>query len=506
MRPVPRNGAGRTIHSAHPANTWSQESLFNRLSRYSMFRPIGPIKTVQALKDAWAVRNPLLAYGLPGKDRPLEAMKRFMTTLECDAHGALATLTGSDLLSLQDRESRANSHSYRVLATSLRYCKFCMEQGFHSMLFQHRAVSHCPLHSIALLDKCVDCGAPILPTIAGTVAKPYCCPSCDCLLLKTVVPPEACDSIKLANVLIENWRRDLAVPTAMPDMQVPATAIESFADVHPTHRAQHTRLIQRATAWPEIPTARWPRFREVQMRVDEAYLPTSWPPQTQLDNRFYKPTEILRWLVQVCAVPRGERMWMLAMSWMRIQYLTSVYQGVHLSAVGAALHVILTRYADLRTAAHVFQCDLLQADPYADVVWNGMHAPSISRRYGDVDGELVAMEITGYFAITLLYCAGLNSLGAVEHETQQPKLEEADYCPSWRLSSEGVCRWQMRMRPRATEDLVLRLIRRFEGRGLQRMVTCSAPTGLAREKRVDVGTDTIPRELLHFPAGTRRTP
>jgi hypothetical protein len=55
-----------------------------------------------------------------------------------------------------------------------RICTACLERGFHSVLFQHRALSRCPEHDLPLLRQCPCCGA-MLPLAHG---RPYHCDSC----------------------------------------------------------------------------------------------------------------------------------------------------------------------------------------------------------------------------------------------------------------------------------------------------------------------------------------
>jgi len=62
----------------------------------------------------------------------------------------------------------------------------------------------------------------------------------------------------------------------------------------------------------------------------------------------------------------------------------------------------------------------------------------------------------------------------------------------------------MRMRARATEKFIERLIQRYRGKPLQRMV--SAPTGYTLPDLVDLGNGNVPQELLHFPVGVSCKP
>lgn len=63
----------------------------------------------------------------------------------------------------------------------LRWCARCMEQGFHSPLFQMRQTRTCPLHAHLLLDCCPQCRGEIPYRLSTAfLAKPFHCPHCGC--------------------------------------------------------------------------------------------------------------------------------------------------------------------------------------------------------------------------------------------------------------------------------------------------------------------------------------
>lgn len=57
----------------------------------------------------------------------------------------------------------------------LRYCPTCIEQGFHSVLFQHRFERTCPIHDELLMDMCPQCGQRIPYSLPDASAQPYSC-------------------------------------------------------------------------------------------------------------------------------------------------------------------------------------------------------------------------------------------------------------------------------------------------------------------------------------------
>jgi hypothetical protein len=503
MKRASSPGAGRAVHPAHPEYTWSQESLFNRLSRQAMFRPASAATTEAVLRDACGVRNPLLSYVGAGPERQLEALEELMQQIECPEVADLPCLTGSDLLPKEDRNAPRGTLPHPAFSTSLRYCRACIALGFHCMLFQHWAMTHCPLHGAKLIDKCCGCGLPIVPTTASVVANPYCCMRCQQLLLKMVPPSNAHAQLELVNGLVADWRRDVVVPKEGAQMRVSVVRLDAPLPTLPELQALRTRLLRRATVWPAMSTSRWPRFLELTGRLPEDFTPPRWrPANSEYQGVEDAPNKCLTWLIETCAVPTAESFSLVSGSWLRIQYITPQYDGQRLSALAGALHLTMAKYGRQRINFLRAKYDPASVYPYLGVSWNGVHASLIPLRYGPASGELVAMEILGYFAVVLLYCVGLHpvSLSRMSVDDLQ-RFEEGGYCPAWHLSKQRRQDWLIRMRPRVTEQLVQRLVRRYKGTPLQRALSSSAPSGWTLPELFDIGEGNVPTELLHFPAG-----
>lgn len=65
-----------------------------------------------------------------------------------------------------------------VERTSLRFCLICIAAEYHTPCFQHRAVTHCPVHNVALLDRCPHCARRIATSAERARAVPFGCPRC----------------------------------------------------------------------------------------------------------------------------------------------------------------------------------------------------------------------------------------------------------------------------------------------------------------------------------------
>jgi len=62
---------------------------------------------------------------------------------------------------------------------SLRWCGQCLQQGFHSCLFQIAATAYCPIHQVALIANCQKCAAQIPYRLTSKIfSAPFTCPFC----------------------------------------------------------------------------------------------------------------------------------------------------------------------------------------------------------------------------------------------------------------------------------------------------------------------------------------
>lgn len=66
------------------------------------------------------------------------------------------------------------------LTRRFRYCPLCLEAGYHTALFQIRAIGACPFHRAQLSDRCHCCGTeiPIL-LLSRPLLAPYFCERCE---------------------------------------------------------------------------------------------------------------------------------------------------------------------------------------------------------------------------------------------------------------------------------------------------------------------------------------
>lgn len=213
---------------------------------------------------------------------------------------------------------------------------------------------------------------------------------------------------------------------------------------------------------------------------------------------------MLKWLLRQCRAHEAQSLALMGRSWQRIQYILPTDEQAF-AAIPVALHMTMCQYAKtLPWRPTPGRPPTLR--PYQGARWNGYIAQPVPVDAGAQVGPLLSHEILGYFALSLLRCAGM---GLSARPNEQPgHLHAADFsaagfCPAWRLHREGrnLC---LQVRPRAGKALVERLLGRYAKALLKRPVT-SAPVSPELDGAGWVYSRWSPRmplELLHFPAGT----
>lgn len=490
-------GGGPALHPAHPSNQLYTESLFGLLSRYSTFHAAAAEDIGVLATRAFGIQNTLLAQVFLRPTAVMhDAQTRLINALSLRDISRLTSLTCTPYLTREEGVHHVHSP---MLAKTLRYCPRCLELGFHSMFYQHYAVKECPRHGVPLVDKCLYCDRPWEPLIKQIVEEPFCCPKCRELHWKTVMSPGGAEDLHAASDGIALRCRDLQTCHGLPHERVSVFALSDRSHAT-TESAQDRRLWHRIAAWPMHFSPHWHRFKEECICIGQE----NWPRDGDFRTRDWRalssdPTETLRWLVQICQAPAEECRRLLDGTWQRIQYITPLYQDRQLSAVATALHMTLAKYGWLQINFRALEHGWQRDHPYHGVRWNGVRADSAPLCFGAASGLLIASEIVGYFVVSLLRCAGLHSLQGQSEEFGQSSYHPHSYCPSWTLYREDRSGWMLRMRHRATRMLARRLLRRFTGRALQRMVTCNWPTSPAIPEVARLGELDYPPELMSFP-------
>lgn len=97
----------------------------------------------------------------------------------------------------------------------LRFCRVCLERGFHTPLFQELSIVACPVHHVPLEEKCWHCRTEIPYELnSATGNNPYGCPNCQTLfwpgMRKAVWQPGLNEEESRSLERYVRWRHDLA--------------------------------------------------------------------------------------------------------------------------------------------------------------------------------------------------------------------------------------------------------------------------------------------------------
>ena len=97
----------------------------------------------------------------------------------------------------------------------LRFCRVCLERGFHTPLFQELSIVACPIHHVPLEEKCWHCRSEIRYEFDGAAAhNPYGCSKCQTLfwggIRKAFWSPGLNDEESGAIERYIKWRNDVA--------------------------------------------------------------------------------------------------------------------------------------------------------------------------------------------------------------------------------------------------------------------------------------------------------
>lgn len=332
------------------------------------------------------------------------------------------------------------------MAKHLRFCRRCMLVGYHSILFQHRALSRCPWHGEPLLEACPSCGQAIVPTLRMVRKDPYLCPSCTRPLSSLRTQRAAREDPLQIDAMLTPKRR--ALSRAQLESQAYWKADESWPAVHPTVRARQVhrsvlvgQSVEFGSPWRYLTTE-----HEVVPIRDE----NGAPRKGQALVRDLEP--LLRWFSVNCpgADEVRELLWAVGKS----------SSGVRRNRDISLLAVVLFRTLSYFDLVGLF--DYLHRWPEENIpMREGDQLPvrTSPTVWGNplFDARIAQLEVLGLFALLAARARPGSPLLDVDWRVQ---VNPVEFTPSWSYRREhgqawGVLRW------RADERMVKRLFRRY---------------------------------------------
>ena len=181
------------------------ESLWSVLQKFALLNAVGGI-TIREI------------FGEKGLGKNLHDSWRFKNRNDLRSSGGLDLEKLSFLFNRnEDRINESvtttflNYNEIEPLSVeNLRFCRSCIEEGFHSAIYQLLFIKICPYHEEKFISQCPNCECEIPYTLGkASFSEPYKCPTCcfklckDLFNLGCVLPsdPEREEKLKL----VINW-------------------------------------------------------------------------------------------------------------------------------------------------------------------------------------------------------------------------------------------------------------------------------------------------------------
>jgi hypothetical protein len=337
----------------------------------------------------------------------------------------------------------------------LRYCRPCLELGFHAVLFQHLTLKACPLHQRALEIHCPYCAAPLLPSWRQIARSPYTCQSCEAELIKPVTQDAFWKHAQWADEALAPHRKRLARTVDQTSRPQKEPRSLTFPVAHPTNAARVHRHALRHLVWADMDSDADVAHEVLRFELGPQGEPENW----QSIRRGTTQT-ILRTLEKLRALCGVDQHSVVS------DHTKSSVQYRALRVQPGA-KVVALAYCQLAV--------LYGLPPLAGVpspAWSLSHSglwlgqQHLPTRSCQVPGSALANQVLVEYEVLGLFCVVLKRLVAVQ-EADKVEWEDCpsadQFCPAWRwIAASG----HLFVRPRATWSMVNWLVERYVDRVL----------------------------------------
>lgn len=337
----------------------------------------------------------------------------------------------------------------------LRFCRECLRTRYHSTLFQHLALSRCPLHQLPLLPGCFHCSQLIDVTMKTMTSHPFSCPSCGEMLTPTVFESDPEANAQVDSLLLSRYE-GIAASSAFS-----AGIGTLFPRTMVMGELEYRRLRRLTVAAPAPPASvgalPFPIFR-LELFGPQPYdlaMAHLIPPETRAVIGLLKwiwarwPTpcrHALRLIERLGCNPNGCR-----------------YRG-RISVLTAAICQMLFVYG----LARLFFREFIANPQDAFSLEHCTDLPRLPVRFGPtvpyprVSGACLLMEMIGFLAVAISRCAAAER--AIDISWSQGPPVEA-FIPVWLVDPQNG--QPLRIRTRANEQVLSRIGGRYESAWLE---------------------------------------
>lgn len=420
------------------------ESLLGRWSRFCLKQCLSASEAVTTLAPfdakAWVlrqevgipslVRDRAMANWANGQRRVAEVLGLSSVDLACSTGGILG----------------CSSLCARSFVPQLRWCPACFAKGFHSVVFQHRAMATCPFHGDALVDACPRCGHEHRPTYCSVARQPFGCPGCQEIWL----PPGRRPGLPMDAPVIGPMLEDRARELGITDRPQRTFVARSTCETPSRMTRSACRTSARCLVWPLGISWHWPKFQTSTALLND------WEVETRLGIRGADQVAAVRdclsWLEHACGLPDESR---------AIRRPRSMAPSINspISVAAVALHLTMVKYTKQRlkedspipTVASIERV-------YDDVVWTGYQASSAVIESPTGNALIARAEILTYFSLALLNATRLACVGP--HGWGVNADQRNVSATNW-VVEPGSGGHLLHFRPRASTQSVKRLLHRY---------------------------------------------
>lgn len=331
----------------------------------------------------------------------------------------------------------------------LRWCPACFSNGFHSIVFQHRALARCPFHGRELIDACPKCCFAHKPTYFSVARLPFGCPRCE----EAWLPPGKRPGLPMHAAVIGAMLNDRAHELGITERPQRTFVARSSCKIPDRLTLSACRSSARGLAWPVGISSHWPRFK-----TSTAFL-NDWEVETRLGIRGTDQVAAVRdclsWLEHSCDCAEESRQ-------IR-ESVTPILGKVSVAAI--ALHLTIAKYTKqrLQEDSPVPTAPSVQRI-YGGVVWTGFQASNPIVESPTGNALIVRAEILAYFSLALLRAASFPSFPPYGWSVNA----DPNTCAATNWVVEpGSAGHLLHFRPRATAQSVMRLLQRYRHRKVE---------------------------------------